>query len=1218
MHKTEKGTEMLLKFIIIYFIRTTFCELLSCEHYLRRRVAGVFHYDRNSRYSLTYMEARLACERDFGASIADRKQLLAANEGGMEECRASWISEAEVAYPRVHLNWNCGQNQTGIISYGVRKDLLEKWDVFCYKMDNNCAVHQRAESPGLPSLEAGGNGPFGNVGDLFFGARPTEHGKTTQVFQGGQSMGPTEHSAPVATSISGKQDYMTYPSGHEIESSSLSNELTGRNGGPSNIKNYPDRESDSNIDGQMLGIPLSVVLQLDTAKDEYKTSSGTNNKLGSTISLIKSPESPVIFPSTSVSGGSPGSFEILDPPLVSTFLLSGTSSKTNSDIQSNTVTAYQLSNSFEVIPVPTTQTFTEVLDVIHTSAVGIVEALPEERLDENHEPTSRITAASFHLSSIPSGHIVDELNSESQDSESMENADESKSTGKSTRGNTNGTREFHSTISASSINSPESIITGRNVETASVDRNSTPSITMLTAYENAHNFSASPVNKSKESVPFVSQLEGQRYEHQQMTVDELSTDIQRVFNEVGSTYKVNASITHVQKGLSLVHATAVPTFLNLSIDNEQISDYSETPEGLDYKTGNFSTGPTASLNHPCGEGKVTRNGSCVTVIQLLEEHMQSKEASPYSTQNSTPNVTDIPLQLDKTQEATSIHHYATITNEDLISSTVSPVQDHGTHSPTPTLPMTEPYSKGTMHTAENTGTDWLLDRFIVENSGNVPQTTTKQHNDSLMTTNVVMVTTGTSPQLNLTPGIQETSEATTTMNCGGFLDEEYGDFQSPGFPHAYPSEMDCTWVIFVQQGHLVQLNFLSMVLEEQRGCQYDHIIVFDGRISEKQEIGRFCGSELPPPLRSSSNILTVQMKSDSSVELDGFSAHFQTVKSPAGSGHLQLSGGRNQFGGRVVVDIEGVQGGVCAKHWGNNEATVACRQLGFMGNAVAARMPESMDDLPVSVSLVKCRGDERSLDQCEIKRGGVCSTADRAAVHCQVAQSCSVLRDIGVLVSGTYIIDPDGPGQEQNPFPVYCDMDSQPGAGVTVVSHNSESRTRVRPCEEAGCYSREVVYQNASLPQLRALIEASLSCTQDVKVECRHIRFLGAQWGWWTSWDGRRVDSWGGATTGSRRCACGERGECDLGLSTCNCDANDEVWRSDEGFLSDMTLLPLREVRFGDTRDVPMEMAFHTIGPLQCRGHMWYVSESRVQRTSSGVMCCSERGWHYPVRTIPH
>ncbi|KAJ8418687.1 hypothetical protein AAFF_G00001860 [Aldrovandia affinis] len=441
----------------------------------------------------------------------------------------------------------------------------------------------------------------------------------------------------------------------------------------------------------------------------------------------------------------------------------------------------------------------------------------------------------------------------------------------------------------------------------------------------------------------------------------------------------------------------------------------------------------------------------------------------------------------------------------------------------------------------------------------------------------------TSPHLDFIIGITgETPETTTTMSCGGWLNEEDGHFQSPGFPYAYHSNMDCTWVISVQEGHLVQLNFHSMVLEEHRGCQYDYVTVFDGRASEKQELGRFCGSELPPPLMSSSNTMTVQMRSDSSVELDGFSVHFHTVKSP---GHVRLRGGMNQFEGRVEVDVDGVRGSVCAKQWGNSEAAVVCRQLGFKGNAVATRTPGSMDDLPVAVSFMKCQGQERSLAQCEMKRGGGCTTADRAAVHCQVVESCSVLRDAGTLESGTYIIDPDGPGQGQNPFPVYCDMDSQPGAGVTVVSHNSESRVRAEPCEEAGCYSREVVYRHASLLQLRALIHTSLSCSQRVKLECRHIRFLGAQWGWWTSWDGRRVDSWGGATTGSRRCACGERGDCDLGLSTCNCDANDAVWRFDDGFLSDMVLLPIREVRFGDTRDVPMEMAFHTIGPLQCRGH---------------------------------
>ncbi|KAG9328740.1 hypothetical protein JZ751_010846, partial [Albula glossodonta] len=233
----------------------------------------------------------------------------------------------------------------------------------------------------------------------------------------------------------------------------------------------------------------------------------------------------------------------------------------------------------------------------------------------------------------------------------------------------------------------------------------------------------------------------------------------------------------------------------------------------------------------------------------------------------------------------------------------------------------------------------------------------------------VMTTMVTPSQLDFTIGTTGvTSETTTAMSCGGFLYEEDGDFQSPGFPHAYLSDMDCSWVIVVQPGHLVQLNFRAMVLEEHRGCQYDYISVFD---------------ELPPPLRSSSNVMTVQMKSDSSVELDGFSAQFHTVKSAEVTGHVKLRRGRNQFEGHVEVDIEGIQGGICAKHWGIREATVVCRQLGFTGSAMAERMPERMDDPPVSVSLVKCRGDEGSLDQCELKRGGGCSTAVRAAVHCR-------------------------------------------------------------------------------------------------------------------------------------------------------------------------------------------------------------------------------------------
>ena len=56
------------------------------------------------------------------------------------------------------------------------------------------------------------------------------------------------------------------------------------------------------------------------------------------------------------------------------------------------------------------------------------------------------------------------------------------------------------------------------------------------------------------------------------------------------------------------------------------------------------------------------------------------------------------------------------------------------------------------------------------------------------------------------------------------------------------------------------------------------------------------------------------------------------------------------------------------------------------------------------------------------------------------ATSCSVIKKNVSRVSGNYVIDPDGEGGLA-PFPVYCDMTTKHGIGVTVISHDSESRT---------------------------------------------------------------------------------------------------------------------------------------------------------------------------------
>lgn len=103
--------------------------------------------------------------------------------------------------------------------------------------------------------------------------------------------------------------------------------------------------------------------------------------------------------------------------------------------------------------------------------------------------------------------------------------------------------------------------------------------------------------------------------------------------------------------------------------------------------------------------------------------------------------------------------------------------------------------------------------------------------------------------------------------------------------------------------------------------------------------------------------------------------------------------------------------------------------------------------------------------------------------------SCSVVRKYISSSSGSHVIDPDGNGGLA-PFTVYCDMKDKNGVGVTVISHNSESRTLVDGYEETGDYSRNIHYSGASFPQLASLTDISKNCEQFIKYECYHSQLI--------------------------------------------------------------------------------------------------------------------------------
>ena len=201
--------------------------------------------------------------------------------------------------------------------------------------------------------------------------------------------------------------------------------------------------------------------------------------------------------------------------------------------------------------------------------------------------------------------------------------------------------------------------------------------------------------------------------------------------------------------------------------------------------------------------------------------------------------------------------------------------------------------------------------------------------------------------------------------------------------------------------------------------------------------------------------------------------------------------------------------------------------------------------------------------------------------------SCSVIQKYVRSSSGNYVIDPDG-SEGLAPFTVYCDMTDKNGVGVTVISHDSESRTHVyngKSWGGQGSYSRDIHYTGASLSQLASLTRVSSHCEQFIKYECHHsiLLYNNNPYGWWVSRDSVKMTYWGGASVGGK-CACGMTNSCANPSYGCNCDKNDFVWREDSGLLTDKTRLPVKQLRFGDTGGGPGQQGYHTLGKLKCYG----------------------------------
>ncbi|XP_077127218.1 CUB and sushi domain-containing protein 3 isoform X7 [Ranitomeya variabilis] len=130
--------------------------------------------------------------------------------------------------------------------------------------------------------------------------------------------------------------------------------------------------------------------------------------------------------------------------------------------------------------------------------------------------------------------------------------------------------------------------------------------------------------------------------------------------------------------------------------------------------------------------------------------------------------------------------------------------------------------------------------------------------------------------------------------CGGrFKGESSGRILSPGYPFPYDNNLRCTWVIEVDLGNIVSLQFLAFDTE----ASHDILRVWDGPLDNEMLLKEISGSLIPDGIHSTLNIVTIQFDTDFYISKSGFAIQFSSsVATACRDPGVPMNGTRNGDG----------------------------------------------------------------------------------------------------------------------------------------------------------------------------------------------------------------------------------------------------------------------------------------------------------------------------------
>jgi len=200
--------------------------------------------------------------------------------------------------------------------------------------------------------------------------------------------------------------------------------------------------------------------------------------------------------------------------------------------------------------------------------------------------------------------------------------------------------------------------------------------------------------------------------------------------------------------------------------------------------------------------------------------------------------------------------------------------------------------------------------------------------------------------------------------------------------------------------------------------------------------------------------------------------------------------------------------------------------------------------------------------------------------------SCTKYFKLGYRVNGIFTIKPGN----SPPFTVFCDMKNKKGPRTIIKTNSDEDRFVFKSKSyDKNYYYHQVTYQ-ANKQQIADLITVSQTCRQYVRYDCISSSLLNSfkterssNFGIrWYSRKGFQRRYWHGdmRTANKQSCKCGLEGNCVSNEVLCNCDMRDQIFRYDDGYISQKEDLPVSKLRISIQR-TNHRSSFH-IGNLEC------------------------------------